>query len=369
MSAERAQARSRRPASSASTTTSRRRAATTTRSRRPSATRAGSARSTRSRRPASRPASAASSTSARRPSSGSRWRSSWPRSNPTSVPINLLNPRPGTKFGDRDLIDPWEAVKLIAIFRLILPERAVPALRRARREPRRAAAARRQGRPERRDDGQLPHHARLRARGGPRDVRGARPERRAPARQRRQPAARQPLRLARGRDAAHADRRADRHARHEANFWDPATQLRVIKKQDASVPPRPGRRAERLRRGGPSGAGGVDERHRGAPRGAPRARALPAHAAGLGPAGPARAARRQAGAAALLEQLPRPRRPPARARGGRRGGDALRRRRRRVAAGLGQHDAPPPARGAARRLQGHRDARCCSAPATWRTRA
>jgi biotin synthase len=42
--------------------------------------------------------------------------------NPTSVPINLLNPRPGTKFGDRPLIDPWEAVKWIAIFRLILPE-------------------------------------------------------------------------------------------------------------------------------------------------------------------------------------------------------------------------------------------------------
>ena len=42
--------------------------------------------------------------------------------NPTSVPINLLNPRPGTKFGDRDVMDPWEAVKWIAIFRLILPE-------------------------------------------------------------------------------------------------------------------------------------------------------------------------------------------------------------------------------------------------------
>ena len=41
---------------------------------------------------------------------------------PTSVPINLLNPRPGTKFGDRDLMDPREAVKWIAIFRLILPE-------------------------------------------------------------------------------------------------------------------------------------------------------------------------------------------------------------------------------------------------------
>ncbi len=40
---------------------------------------------------------------------------------PTSVPINLLNPRPGTKFGHRELMDPWEAVKWIAIFRLILP--------------------------------------------------------------------------------------------------------------------------------------------------------------------------------------------------------------------------------------------------------
>jgi biotin synthase len=42
--------------------------------------------------------------------------------NPTSVPINLLNPRPGTKFEDRDLMDPWEVVKWVAIFRLILPD-------------------------------------------------------------------------------------------------------------------------------------------------------------------------------------------------------------------------------------------------------
>jgi biotin synthase len=34
----------------------------------------------------------------------------------------MLNPRPGTKFGDREYMDPWEAVKWIAIFRLILPE-------------------------------------------------------------------------------------------------------------------------------------------------------------------------------------------------------------------------------------------------------
>src|SRR6516162_8703957 len=44
------------------------------------------------------------------------------RINPTSVPINPLNPRPGTKFGDRELLDPWEAVKWIAIFRLIMPD-------------------------------------------------------------------------------------------------------------------------------------------------------------------------------------------------------------------------------------------------------
>ena len=42
--------------------------------------------------------------------------------NPTSVPINLLNPRTGTKFGDRELMDPWDVIKWVAIFRLILPD-------------------------------------------------------------------------------------------------------------------------------------------------------------------------------------------------------------------------------------------------------
>jgi biotin synthase len=41
--------------------------------------------------------------------------------NPTSVPINLLNPREGTKFGDRPLMDAIEVVKWVAIFRLIIP--------------------------------------------------------------------------------------------------------------------------------------------------------------------------------------------------------------------------------------------------------
>lgn len=39
-----------------------------------------------------------------------------------SVPINLLNPRPGTPQAERPKLDPYEALKAIAIFRLILPE-------------------------------------------------------------------------------------------------------------------------------------------------------------------------------------------------------------------------------------------------------
>jgi len=41
--------------------------------------------------------------------------------NPTSVPINLLIPKDGTKFGDRTVMDPWEVVQWIAIFRLVIP--------------------------------------------------------------------------------------------------------------------------------------------------------------------------------------------------------------------------------------------------------
>jgi biotin synthase len=39
-----------------------------------------------------------------------------------SVPINLLNPREGTPLGDRDKLNPYEALKTIAIFRLLLPK-------------------------------------------------------------------------------------------------------------------------------------------------------------------------------------------------------------------------------------------------------
>src|SRR4029078_5866464 len=41
---------------------------------------------------------------------------------PDSVPINFLNTRFGRKFVDRELMDPWEVVKWVAIFRLILPD-------------------------------------------------------------------------------------------------------------------------------------------------------------------------------------------------------------------------------------------------------
>jgi biotin synthase len=40
---------------------------------------------------------------------------------PAEVPINFLNPRPGTPLGQRPLLDPLEAIRWIALFRLALP--------------------------------------------------------------------------------------------------------------------------------------------------------------------------------------------------------------------------------------------------------
>ena len=40
---------------------------------------------------------------------------------PTEVPVNFLNPRPGTPLGDRSLVGAWEAIRWIALFRLALP--------------------------------------------------------------------------------------------------------------------------------------------------------------------------------------------------------------------------------------------------------
>ena len=88
-----------------------------------------------------------------------------------------------------------------------------------------------------------------------------------------------------------------------------------------------------------------------------------------GPQGPRVLLDGTPGAPAVLGQLPRAGRPPARARGGGRRGAALGRGDGRVAAGVGQHDAAPAARGAAGRVRGHRRARCCSARATSPTSA
>jgi biotin synthase len=39
-----------------------------------------------------------------------------------SVPLNLLNPRSGTPLGDKNRLEPYDALKAIAIFRMILPQ-------------------------------------------------------------------------------------------------------------------------------------------------------------------------------------------------------------------------------------------------------
>ena len=40
---------------------------------------------------------------------------------PAEVPLNFLNPRPGTPLGDRTLVEPLEAIRWIALARLALP--------------------------------------------------------------------------------------------------------------------------------------------------------------------------------------------------------------------------------------------------------
>ncbi|HEY3844078.1 MAG TPA: biotin synthase BioB [Acidimicrobiales bacterium] len=40
---------------------------------------------------------------------------------PTEVPVNFLNPRPGTPLGEREVVGAWEAIRWIALFRLALP--------------------------------------------------------------------------------------------------------------------------------------------------------------------------------------------------------------------------------------------------------
>jgi biotin synthase len=40
---------------------------------------------------------------------------------PHEVPLNFLNPRPGTPFGDLDVMDSRDALRTIAAFRLAMP--------------------------------------------------------------------------------------------------------------------------------------------------------------------------------------------------------------------------------------------------------
>ncbi|MBV8344740.1 MAG: biotin synthase BioB [Candidatus Eremiobacteraeota bacterium] len=44
---------------------------------------------------------------------------------PEEIPVNFLNPRPGTPFGDRPLLDPAEALRFVAMVRLALPSALV----------------------------------------------------------------------------------------------------------------------------------------------------------------------------------------------------------------------------------------------------
>jgi biotin synthase len=40
---------------------------------------------------------------------------------PDEVPLNFLNPRPGTPFGDLPVMDASDALRAVAVFRLALP--------------------------------------------------------------------------------------------------------------------------------------------------------------------------------------------------------------------------------------------------------
>ena len=44
---------------------------------------------------------------------------------PDEVPVNFLNPRPGTPFGDRSVLEPTEALRFVAMARMALPSALV----------------------------------------------------------------------------------------------------------------------------------------------------------------------------------------------------------------------------------------------------
>lgn len=79
---------------------------------------------------------------------------------PDEVPLNFLNPRPGTPFGDLEVLPASEALKSVAAFRLALPRvmlRFAGGARDHPGRPRRQAGH--AGRHQRRDRRQLPDHA------------------------------------------------------------------------------------------------------------------------------------------------------------------------------------------------------------------
>ncbi len=176
------------------------------------------------------------------------------RSTRRACPSTCSTRGPGTKFGDREYMDPWEAVKWIAIFRLILPD-ALFRLCGGRVEN---LGDLQQLAVQAGINGVMMGNFLTTLGNAPEEDREmferARAERRAPARQRGQPSTRQSLRLAvrrdarRGRRAARARRspawrrrRAADEPRQDGDLvvrlWDPSTQLRYRAKR--SVPPRP----------------------------------------------------------------------------------------------------------------------------------
>ena len=159
-----------------------------------------------------------------------------------------------------------------------------------------------------------------------------------------------------------ADGRASWTRRTRRTFWDPATQLRTARRHRCRRAPTarrtPSRRSCTCQARQPRDDGSgitANDRHRGSPGDHSANRGLYRSSAVIsGPQGPRVLLD---GKPVLLlcsnnylglADHPRVREAAAEAR------DALGRRRGRVAAGVRHHDDPPPARGAARRVQGHR---------------
>ena len=86
---------------------------------------------------------------------------------PDEVPLNFLNPRPGTPLEERELVEPLEALKAIALFRLVLPRATLRYAGGREVDAARAAGARARLGHQRADRRQLPDDARAQRRGRP----------------------------------------------------------------------------------------------------------------------------------------------------------------------------------------------------------